>query len=1550
MTLGSEKRLNFKVGKTVVFNLGSGNLNQGFPHITVRLWTDSYPQAEQFIGNLPAAPELVECYRIWQATYRALHSRMIFRVPPTEDELEIDAGGITHVSQLNFEESSLELRQKLNTWLKSEGLLAIERQLRSHLHPADEIRVIFEVNDDLLQRLPWDSWDFFQDYPRAEMALSRPEYKRQEVRRDQDTKKKVRILAVLGDRRGIDVELERQSLQSLEDAETRFLMTPTRQEFNDQLWDAAGWDILFFAGHSQTEAETGRIYINENPVNNSLTIEQLASALSRAIENGLSLAIFNSCDGVGLAQALGKLQIPGVIVMREPVPNRAAQEFLRCFLEAFAIRQLPLYLAIRQAREKLQGLEDEFPGVSWLPVICQNPAVEPLTWLQLGGKPPCPYRGLFAFGEKDAHLFFGRQQFTQDLVSAVTRKALVAVVGPSGSGKSSVVFAGLVPQLGKQTGSTGWRIISFRPGMKPFDALAEALMEFPQEKPVRLEPTQPRQDDAPQFRLSVLELVVNLQQDPQTLCHIIARLYRENLGTRLLLIVDQFEELYTLCPEAERQPFLDALLDAVRSAPAFTLVLTLRADFYGYALSHRRFSDALQDAVYNLGPMSREELQAAIVQPAAQMQVKLEPGLKDKLIQATWGHAGRLPLLEFALTELWLQQQAGWLTHQAYDAIGGVEQALANHAETIYAQLHPVDQQRVQRIFVQLVEPGTGTAPSRRLATPDEVGALNWDLVSHLASERLVVTNRNEATGEETVEIVHEALIRSWGRLERWLQMDGEFRRWQEELRRARRQWEESDREEEALLRGKRLSDAKYWYDSRQDELSSRDRQFIQLSLTLQERENKRRKRRRQSVIYSLLISLIVALILVGIAFWQWQNSAISEVKAIYASSNANFIADKRLDALLDALQAEQKLKALAWADADTGNQAKLALRQAISRADEQNRLLGHDGGVAAVVFSRDGQLIVSASQDYTVKFWNRDGSLIRTLKGHDGEIWGIAISPDSQLVASASNDHTVKLWNRDGSLRTTLKGHNDEVNAVAFSPDGQLIASASSDQTITLWNRDGSLRTTLKGHEGRINAVAFSPDGQTIASASEDKTIKLWNRDGSLRTTLKGHTADVRGVTFSPDGQLIASASSDETIKLWQSNGTLVTTLFGHGNRVHQVAFSSDSQLFASASADKTVILWNRSGDLLKTFKGHSDSVMGVAFSPDNQTIASASLDSTIKIWKLKNPLLSTLKGHNGTVWDLAFSPDGQLIASASADKTLKLWQTNGALLSTLKGHKDIVYGVAFSPDSQIIASVSRDTTIKLWQRNGSLLMTLEGHKGWVNRIAFSPDGQLIASASSDKTVKLWQSSGALQSTLTGHKDRVWGVAFSPDGKLIASASNDKTVKLWKRDGTYIKTLTGHSRGVNAVVFSPDGQLIASASDDKTVKIWKQDGTLLFTLKGHRDGVLAVAFSPDSQRLASTSIDKTVKLWKRDGSLLSTLNGYSENVTGVAFSVDGQQLASTSVDKSVALWDWRQALDLDTLLVLSCDWVQDYLRTNSEINESDRHLCANVKKHLYKI
>ncbi|MDJ0704640.1 MAG: hypothetical protein QNJ46_15260 [Leptolyngbyaceae cyanobacterium MO_188.B28] len=322
------------MSRLVVINLGSGDLQLGCPSITAQI---SHPEesrrAMQFRGSLPPAPEIEHLYDLWQLLYEAFYRMRSLRSSP--DFEIIPSGMITHFSEVEFRQLCQQVHTQLNAWLTSETFLNIDQQVRSQLNPTEEIRVIIETDDDRLLQLPWHCWNFFRDYRRAELALSRPEYKQREASPSKISRKKIRILAILGSSEGIDLSAEQQFLEALPDSETQFLVQPDRREFNTQLWDEQGWDILLFAGHSCAEGEDGRIYINEKPTHNSLTIEELEEALGAAIDRGLKLSIFNSCSGLGLANALAKLDIPQVIVMREPVPNLGGAGILQILSDGF---------------------------------------------------------------------------------------------------------------------------------------------------------------------------------------------------------------------------------------------------------------------------------------------------------------------------------------------------------------------------------------------------------------------------------------------------------------------------------------------------------------------------------------------------------------------------------------------------------------------------------------------------------------------------------------------------------------------------------------------------------------------------------------------------------------------------------------------------------------------------------------------------------------------------------------------------------------------------------------------------------------------------------------------------------------------------------------------------------------------------------------------------------------------------------------------------------------------------------------------------------------
>ncbi|MEG4962934.1 MULTISPECIES: AAA-like domain-containing protein [unclassified Microcoleus] len=787
--------------------------------------------------------------------------------------------------------------------------------------------------------------------------------------------------------------------------------------------------------------------------------------------------------------------------------------------------------------------------------------------------------------------------------------------------------------------------------------------------------------------------------------------------------------------------------------------------------------------------------------------------------------------------------------------------------------------------------------------------------------------------------------------------------------------------DESRLLRGQSLKDASYWAQGKS--LSDLDYQFLAASQVLDRLEVQQaleaarlrevearlaeeRKRlvlereiakRQRNFIGALSGALIVAIASSIFALWQYHHAVTSEIQALASSSSGQFASQQRLDALVSAIKARRRLDILANSSPQLQSQVQQVLQQAIYGTAEFNRLLGHSSPVLAVDVSPDGQLIATGGGDQTAKVWQRDGTLLHTLQHTISSVYALRFSPDSQRLVTSSVDGNIYLWSREGKLLKTFQGHKAAIWAIAVSPDGQRIASASEDSTIRLWSADGKPLKTLSGHQGAVWGVAFSPDGNLLASSSTDNTVKVWTLDGQLVSTLEGHSGIVWDVEFAlladnsgAKRPAIISASADNTVKLWQPDGTLLRTLSGHSSEVFEVAVSTAGDVIASTSADQTINLWKPDGTLLKVLKGHQSGIRGVTFIPNSQMVVSASDDNTARLWNPTNPFSKVLYGHSGTIWDVDFSPEGQMLASASSDGSFKLWARDGTLLKSFAGNKTAVHSVAFLSGTNfanptiapIFATASEDKTIKFWQFDGTLLKTITGHGAGVWDVSASPDGRLLASASNDKTVKLWNKDGTLLKTFTGHRARVYDVDFTADGQRLVSASSDSTARLWSLDGKFSKTLKGHRSPVWEVAISPDDRTLATASRDDTIKLWTIDGTLLKTLKGNTRGMMAVDFSPDGQMLVGGGSTGALKLWKIDGTEITTLTGHEGNVWGVAFSPDGKQIASVGDDRTVILWDVEGILKLDEL-AYACDRVGDYLRTNADVKEEDRHLCDRV-------
>jgi WD40 repeat protein len=785
--------------------------------------------------------------------------------------------------------------------------------------------------------------------------------------------------------------------------------------------------------------------------------------------------------------------------------------------------------------------------------------------------------------------------------------------------------------------------------------------------------------------------------------------------------------------------------------------------------------------------------------------------------------------------------------------------------------------------------------------------------------------------------------------------------------------------DESRLLRGQALQEVLEWTGSKN--LGDLDYRFLTASQEIDRRETQQkleadrlkevearleferksaRRQRQLLIVMSLaLISAIVSGVITVIAYRQ---SAINEVKALVIASNGSFSSNRHLDALVQAIQARLKftrLNLLNWEGAYFLNlQTRTVLEQAVYKTNEVNRLSGHRGSVVSVAYSPDGRWIATSASDRTIKIWQRNGKLVRTLP-QTATIHGLGFSPNSSHIAGAGLDGSVFLWTVNGQLLATFK-HKAPVWRVAFSPDGKILASTSSDRTLKLWNVvDRTLIRTLN-HKLSVWGVAFSPDGQTIASTTSDGTHTLWRIDGTAIVTFGNREAAVWSVAFSPNGQTLVSGCADNKVRLWNRDGKLLSTFKGHTAEVISVAFSPNGQMIASTGADKTIKLWSVDGKLMETFLGHSATIRNVTFSPDSQMLASASDDNTARLWRINSPFVRLFNTHQAIIWRIAFSPDGQNLASV-AEQEVKILRRDKPGTAYAKGDRSAIktlfvegsrlLSLTFSRDGRTLAIVGADGVIRLWQidRNEKTFLNNNNISNW--DIAYSPNGQWLVAVGDNLKLDFWHrnSSGQFQlhQTIPAHNARIWDVEFSPDGQFIATASSDGTVKIWRWSSrnNYLnvqadKTLKGYTSGLWGVAISPDSQLIAASGRDGFLHIWRRNGTLVRVINSETIGLTRVAFSPDGTLLAAGSADGSVKLWKTDGTLLTTLNGHTSSVQTIAFSPDGKALATAGDDQTVLLWDLQRILKAN-LLVEACNLVGNYLETNALVEDSDRKLCS---------
>jgi WD40 repeat protein/serine/threonine protein kinase/DNA-binding XRE family transcriptional regulator len=1163
-----------------------------------------------------------------------------------------------------------------------------------------------------------------------------------------------------------------------------------------------------------------------------------------------------------------------------------------------------------------------------------------------------PYKGLRPFTEADAANFFGRDALVARLLERMAEESVVssplsvaedhgprttdhgprtnprflAVVGPSGSGKSSVVRAGLLPALrrGGVPGSERWFVAELVPGAHPLEELELALLRLAADRPANL--------------------AEQLARDERGLLRAARLILPPDDESELLLVIDQFEELFTLIEdETARAHFLASLVAAVTDTRSrIRVVITLRADFYDRPLLYTALGELIRARTEVILPLTADDLEQAIASPARRAGLALEPGLVAAIVKDVGEQPGALPLLQYALTELFERRDGRTLTLAAYRESGSVSGALARRADEIYAGLTEQQQEATRQLFLRLISLGEGTEDTRRRVRVSEFGIRGSGVrekpitpysepripnsMQHVLDTygryRLLTFDRDPLTRGPTVEVAHEALIRTWGRLREWLDTSRETLRVQRRLAATAADWIAAGRDASFLATGARLvqfeglgysnlalnvEELAYLDASiaarevqRTQEEGVRQRELAQaqaLAAEQQRRAEAERQRAEEQTRASKRLRRRAV----------WLAAA-----AVLALGAALFAGLQRQQATIQAANAER--------------QASLALArqivvQILNLAGNQLdlRLL-----LSAEVTRRADIREARASLFDALE---RTSHLSSYLRHHTDRVWSVAFSPDGKILASGSDDQTIILWDvaTHRPIGLPLSGHTSPVNSVAFSPDGKLLASGSDDQTIILWDvaTHQPLGLPLTGHASWVRSVAFSPDGKTLASGSHDKTIILWDvaTHRPIGAPLQGHTDWVRSVAFSPDGKTLASGSNDKTIILWDvaTHQPLGLPLTDYTSVVNSVAFSPDGRLLASDGNDKTIILWDVATHrpIGAPLQGHTDWVRSVVFSPDGRTLASSSKDQTVRLWDVatRQPLGSPLAGHTDVVWSVAFSPDGKTLASGAGDKTIIMWDlaTDPLHGPSLTGHTAWATSVAFSPDGKRLASGSYDTTAMLWDiaTRQPLGPPLRGHTYYVTSVAFSPDGKTLATSSDDKTVMLWDvaSGQPLRSPLTGHTGEVAIVAFSPDGKTLASGSIDMTARLWDvaTHQPLGPPLTRHTGAVYSLAFSPDGKLLATGSEDTTVILWDvvTRQPLGPPLTGHTGAVYSVAFSPDGKLLASGS-ETTIMFWDvaTRQPLGPPLTGHTGPVFSVAFSPDGKLLASGSEDGTVILWD----------------------------------------------
>ncbi|MGH3865783.1 MAG: trypsin-like peptidase domain-containing protein [Pseudonocardiaceae bacterium] len=1127
-------------------------------------------------------------------------------------------------------------------------------------------------------------------------------------------------------------------------------------------------------------------------------------------------------------------------------------------------------------------------------------------WPPLAGRtvPPCPYRGLHAFRERDVSVFHGRQDLTDRLATEVRRRPLVAVVGPSGSGKSSVVFAGLLPRLSR---NEGWLGISMRPAhaSSPLVALAAAFLPF-------LEP-----DQAETERLTALGQLTTVLRGghlPDVLDRVLTRAGK----TDALLVVDQFEELFAR-EGVGASEFIGVLLPALQAPVGLTVVLTLRADFLGQALQDPVLAAALEGAVTTIGQMGREQLRAVIEGPLPK-GVRYEAGLVERILGDVGEAPGSLPLLEFALTLLWERQDRGTLTHLAYEQLGGVSGALASYAERVYVdQLLPADQEEARRLLIQLVRPSEVGEPVRRIARRPELGEPRWQLGQRLAATRLLVTDR-DPTGVESVELVHEALIGGWSRLYDWFDEDRAFRTWQEQVRGSLAQWETARRNEGALLRGAPLAEAERWLAERPDDLGAPERQFIQASRALRTRS----VRRLRVVAAVLALLLLVASSLGGAALW-YAKRADKESKLAQSrelATQANLLVDSQPDVAM-------LLAATAYKIADTEEATETLTRMA-SQWQHADRLITTGmRDVSQIAFNPKDSTMVALTNANSIELWDVKKNILITRRPEGGV--SSAFSPDGNVLAylrKTEQGAKVVLWSHadNGVRKIPLNLAPDEgFGRLAFSSNGKFLG-ACAGRRIELWSLEpGGPRHSIPLIHGTRCAFGFRGESGELAYIDGDDIV-TWDIDAG------------RVVTRRSPGQ---PKSRRPGLLVGTEDGWFVQkrSFFFQGDPTFAVAPNGRSAIYsADGPGADNFKWWDFDHQEARDFEVEPDIIPAVPSFTSNGSLVAAEVTGGIVFYDVARRVpISVYSLRNRevaggvSVSRFSLSSDGNMIASVDHGGVIALIDTRlHRGIPVYEASDEVIWEssgeeirVAVQPDDDHLIVASADKvaiySIKSLNSGPVIVRSPVNDESGVNRFYdLSRNGLRYASVDAKrKKIHLLDVSSLPVSdvTIEGGRGDVLQLSFDRGGDFLACADKSEII-VWstKRRAEVSRIPLPEGYTTRELVVSPGGRYIAASGSDGKILLWDTNSSDRIGLDLLRsEDEQSMAFSPDGKWLSIGGRDE-IRFWDLGAGKFDSRRIPIGGVR-MEFGLDGSLLAIQNKQDSydryreISVWDVRDVV-----------------------------------------